>query len=56
MSRGRKIRKSADGPLPRVNDTAAFAEGITGGGLAVLNAWWDQRERPSGGLHGAPLS
>jgi len=44
-----------DGPLPRVNDTAAFAEGITGGGLAVLNAWWDQRERPSGGLHGAPI-
>ncbi len=45
-----------DGPVPRVNDTAAFAEGILGGGLAVLNAWWDQRERPSGGLHGAPLT
>ena len=44
------------GPVPRVNDTAAFAEGITGGGLAVINAWWDQRERPSGGLHGAPLN
>jgi hypothetical protein len=43
-----------DGPLPRVNDTAAFTEGILGGGLAVLNAWWDQRERASGGLHGAP--
>ena len=24
-----------------------------GGGLAALNAWWDARERPSGGLHGA---
>ncbi len=45
-----------DGPVPRVNDTAAFAEGILGGSLAVLNAWWDQRERPSGGLHGAPLT
>jgi hypothetical protein len=45
-----------DGPVPRVNDTAAFAEGILGGGLAVLNAWWDQRERPSSGLHGAPLT
>jgi len=44
-----------EGPVPRVNDTAAFAEGILGGSLAVLNAWWDQRERPSGGLHGAPL-
>jgi hypothetical protein len=43
-------------PLPRVNDTAAFTEGILGGSLAVLNAWWDQRERPSGGLHGAPAS
>ena len=44
-----------DGPVPRVNDTAAFAEGILGGSLAVVNAWWDRRERPSGGLHGAPL-
>ena len=39
-----------------VNDTAAFAEGLLGGGLAVLNAWWDQRERPSTGLHGKPLT
>ncbi len=45
-----------DGPVPRVNDTAAFSEGILGGSLAVINAWWDQRERPSSGLHGAPLS
>jgi hypothetical protein len=45
-----------DGPVPRVNDQAAFAEGITGGALAVLNEWWDRRERPSGGMHGAPLT
>ena len=43
-----------DGPVPNVNDTNAFREGLLGGGLAVLNAWWDQRERPAGGLHGAP--
>jgi hypothetical protein len=42
-----------DGDLPRVNDTAAFTEGILGGGLAVLNEWWDQRERPASGLHAA---
>jgi hypothetical protein len=45
-----------DEPVPHVNDTAAFHEGILGGSLAVLNAWWDQRERPAGGLHGAPVS
>ena len=43
-----------DEPLPNVNDTAAFKEGILGGAIAVVNEWWDQRERPSGGLHGAP--
>jgi hypothetical protein len=42
-----------EGPVPHVNDTSAFHEGILGGGLAALNAWWDARERPSGGLHGA---
>jgi hypothetical protein len=45
-----------DGPVPRVNDTAAFSEGILGGSLAVINAWWDARERPTGGLHGAPVN
>jgi len=45
-----------DGPVPRINDTAAYAEGILGGSLAVVNAWWDERERPSTGLHGAPLT
>ena len=44
-----------DEPLPRVNDTKAFQEGIIGGGLAVINEWWDQRERPQHGLHGAAL-
>ncbi|HUA10785.1 MAG TPA: sulfotransferase [Solirubrobacteraceae bacterium] len=42
-------------PLPRLNDTVSFKEGIIGGGLAVINEWWDARERPSSGLHGAPL-
>jgi len=41
-------------PLPHLNDTAGFKEGIIGGSLAVLGAWWDQRERPESGLHGAP--
>ena len=43
-----------DGEVPRVNDTAAFKEGILGGGLAKINEWWEARERTSGGLHGAP--
>ncbi len=43
-------------PLPNLNDTASFREGIIGGALGVLNAWWEQRERPSSGLHGAALS
>lgn len=44
-----------DGPVPRLNDTAAFKEGIVGGGLGALNAWWDQREKPEHGLHGAAI-
>jgi sulfotransferase family protein len=44
-----------DEPLPNVNDTAAFKEGIMGGAIGVVNAWWDQRERPSSGLHDTPL-
>jgi hypothetical protein len=43
-------------PLPRLNDTASFREGIIGGALGVLGEWWDARERPASGLHGAPLS
>ena len=42
-------------PLPRLNDTASFREGIIGDALGVLNEWWDERERPASGLHGAPL-
>ena len=42
-------------PLPRINDTASFREGIIGDGLRTLNDWWDQRERPQSGLHGGPL-
>jgi hypothetical protein len=44
-----------EGPVPHVNDTAGFLEGMLGGGLAALNAWWDQRERPESGLHGAEV-
>ena len=41
-----------DEPLPRVNDTSAFKEGILGGAIAAVNEWWDQRESPTGALHG----
>lgn len=42
-------------PLPRVNDTAGFQEGIVGEALNVVNRWWSQRGLPSGGLHGAAV-
>ena len=45
-----------DEPLPRVNDTSAFKEGILGGAIASVNQWWDEREAPTGGLHGAAVS
>jgi hypothetical protein len=44
-----------DGPVPHLNDTRSFQEGITGGGLGLLNAWWDAREKPETGLHGAAV-
>jgi len=44
-----------DAPFPHLNDTASFREGIIGGALGVLNEWWDKRERPDTGLHGASL-
>ncbi|HUH81533.1 MAG TPA: sulfotransferase [Solirubrobacteraceae bacterium] len=44
-----------DEPLPRLNDTASFREGIIGGALDVVNEWWQTRERPASGLHGAAL-
>ena len=43
-------------PLPRLNDSQAFCEGIIGGGLVAVNEWWDARERPTEGLHGAAIS
>jgi hypothetical protein len=43
-------------PLPRLNDTASFREGIIGGAIDVVNDWWDARERPTSGLHGAAVS
>jgi hypothetical protein len=43
-------------PLPRLNDTASFREGIIGGALGIVNEWWDERERPASGLHGAALN
>jgi hypothetical protein len=43
-------------PLPRLNDTTSFREGIIGGALDVVNEWWDARERPASGLHGAAIS
>jgi len=43
-------------PLPRLNDTSSFREGIIGGALDVVNDWWQARERPATGLHGAALS
>ncbi len=43
-------------PLPRLNDTQSFREGIIGGALGVVNEWWEERERPTSGLHGAALS
>jgi hypothetical protein len=43
-------------PLPRLNDTTSFREGIIGGALGVVNEWWNERERPTEGLHGAALS
>lgn len=44
-----------DQALPNLNDTASFKEGVIGGALAVVNAWWEQREQAATGLHGAPL-
>jgi hypothetical protein len=44
-----------EGEVPRVNDTAAFKEGIIGRGLAALNEWWGQRDRPAESLHGTTV-
>lgn len=42
--------------LPRLNNTQSFREGMIGGALGVVNDWWDARERPTSGLHGAALN
>ncbi|HEV7161724.1 MAG TPA: sulfotransferase [Solirubrobacteraceae bacterium] len=42
-------------PLPRLNDTVSFREGIIGGALDSVNGWWDVRDRPTSGLHGAAV-
>jgi hypothetical protein len=42
-------------PLPRLNDTSSFREGIIGGAIDVVNEWWQARERPASGLHGAAV-
>ena len=41
---------------PRLNDTKAFREGIIGDALDAVGEWWTARERPTSGLHGAPLT
>jgi Sulfotransferase domain len=43
-------------PLPQLNTSASFREGIIGDALGVVNEWWAQRDRPTSGLHGAALS
>jgi len=50
-----KVDVPAD-PLPRLNDTLAFREGIIGGAIESVREWWDARERSASGLHGAPLA
>jgi hypothetical protein len=42
--------------LPRLNTTQSFREGMVGGALSVVSDWWEARERPASGLHGAALS
>jgi hypothetical protein len=43
-------------PLPRLNDTKAFREGIIGGALDSVADWWAAREVPTESLHGAALT
>ena len=43
-------------PLPRLNDTKAFREGIIGGALDSVADWWAARELPTESLHGAALT
>lgn len=43
-------------PLPNVNDTRAFKDGVIGGAMTVLNQWWEERDRATAGLHAGALS
>jgi Sulfotransferase domain len=44
-----------DEPLPHLNESEAFVDGIMGGGVEAINAWWLARERPASSLHGAEV-
>jgi hypothetical protein len=44
-----------DEPLPNVNDSSAFVDGIISGSLEVINKAWAARTRATGGLHGAAV-
>ena len=44
-----------EAPLPHLNETVSFVEGVLGGSLAAVNEWWEKRERPETGLHGAQV-
>lgn len=33
-----------DGPVPNVNDTEAFKQGIIGGAVSSLQEWWDREQ------------
>jgi hypothetical protein len=44
-----------DEPLPNVNDSSAFVDGIISGSLEVINTAWAARARATGGLHGAAV-
>jgi Sulfotransferase domain len=43
-------------PVPSLNDTASFREGIIGGGLGALNDWWEQREPEQRAARGRAVS
>jgi Sulfotransferase domain len=43
-------------PLPHLNDTLGFKEGIVGGAIDAIGEWWEHRERPTEGLHGAAIA
>ena len=42
-------------PLPDVNDTQAFKDGIQGGAIAALDGWWENNQPKPGQVSSAPL-